>query len=147
MFPVHEVRPSDSNSRHLLERNLWTVSSPITFVSLSLFKKVSNKWNEEARCAPRHRYFREFILVAVFSRPDDRPSYLGPRGKSAKSRKMPHENIGLPSPLLSPSPKTWRERRRWRHFCGEGRWWKNSFRTNFREVVFQASRATLTTRW
>lgn len=79
----------------LAERSWIYYSWQSTSLSLSLFEEVSNNWNEEARWYPAARYFREFILVAVFSRLDDhRPSYLGPRGKSAKPRKMPHENIG-----------------------------------------------------
>lgn len=49
---------------------------------------------------PAARYFREFILVAVFSRLDDHhPSYLDPRGKSAKPRKMPTKIL---APLAFP---------------------------------------------
>lgn len=114
----------------LAERSWIYYSWQSTSLSLSLFEEVSNNWNEEARWYPAARYFREFILVAVFSRLDDhRPSYLGPRGKSAKPRKMPHENIG---PLFTAKDggAIFKENRV-RAIVEKS--WKNSFseRTNF----------------
>lgn len=82
-----------------------------TSLSLSLFEEVSNNWNEEARWYPAARYFREFILVAVFSRLDDhRPSYLGPRGKSAKPRKIlaPFSPPKTVAPFLRKKEQSWK---------------------------------------
>lgn len=103
---------------------------------------------------PAARYFREFILVAVFSRLDDHhPSYLDPRGKSAKPRKMPTpRKYWPPSPSLF-MPKTVGNTAPFLPL-GEGggaiveKSWKNSFWNEriFGGEVFQASRATLTTR-
>lgn len=99
----------------IVDLSFW---QPLSF-SLSLFEEVSNNWNEEARVYPAARYFREFILVAVFSRLDDHhPSYLGHPRKIGKAE----ENAG-PTKILAPSPPLfiWPNRRwrRWRrHFCG-----------------------------
>lgn len=82
-------------------------------VDLLLFSLSLSSWGgveqlkRGSQVYPAARYFREFILVAVFSRLDDHhPSYLDPRGKSAKPRKMPTpRKYWPPSPSLF-MPKT-----------------------------------------
>lgn len=121
--------------------------------SLSLLEEVSNNWNEEARCTPRRdisanlfslRYFHgSMTTTPLISTPEE--------NRQSRGKCRPHENIGPPRLPFSCQ-------RRWgirRHFCRRGgggaiveKSWKNSFWNEriFGGEVFQASRATLTTR-